>query len=123
MAVIKYEEVDNNDYLKKHSPLFLVTSILSRKWNVILLTLLRDTKRFNELRKAVPEISPSHLSRTLKELEELNLIQRTGYGGHPPKVEYTLTKNGENLTEIFDILERWGTEYASQSKMFKLPEK
>ena len=58
-----------------------------------------------------PEIAPRVLSRELKALAALGLIERTEYQVVPPKVEYTLTAVGQSLLPIIAQMAEWGTQY------------
>ena len=86
--------------------------VLGGKWKfVILRHLLEGTKRFGELDRALPGITPRMLTRQLRELETDGLVLRTVYPQVPPKVEYSVTGLGESLRDITDRLERWGQSY------------
>ena len=66
---------------------------------VIILCILSENEctRFNQIQKAIPDISPKVLSDTLKNLETDGIIKRIVYGEVPPRVEYSLTKLGLSL--------------------------
>jgi len=53
--------------------------------------------RYNAIKNTIGTISPKTLSDTLKVLEKEGLISRNVYPETPPRVEYTLTKNGTDL--------------------------
>ncbi|EIJ9276495.1 winged helix-turn-helix transcriptional regulator, partial [Salmonella enterica] len=53
-------------------------------------------------------ISFKTLSNTLKELEQDGIINRVEYPQIPPKVEYSLSKRGESLMPILDLMCDWG---------------
>jgi DNA-binding HxlR family transcriptional regulator len=57
----------------------------------------RGAVRFSELRSELGEISSSTLSLRLAELEEAGLIERRTFAEIPPRVEYSLTDEGEAL--------------------------
>ena len=57
------------------------------------------------------EIAPRVLSRELKALAALGLIERTEYQVVPPKVEYTLTPVGYSMLPIIEQMSEWGTQY------------
>lgn len=91
------------------------TEVLGGKWKLVILRhLLTGTKRFGELRRMIPEITPRMLTRQLRELEVDGLVQRTVYAQVPPKVEYTVTGIGASLKDIVDRLEEWGHWYRRQ---------
>ena len=85
------------------------------KWKgVILHHLSTGTKRFNELRRLMPNITQRMLTKQLRELENDTIVRRHVYPEVPPKVEYSLTEFGQTLQPILISLEHWGTEYLEQ---------
>ena len=88
--------------------------LIGNKWKgMILYYLLSGTKRFNELKRLMPGITQRMLTRQLRELESDRIIGRTIYPEMPPKVEYTLTPLGKELTPVLNGLEQWGKKYLS----------
>ncbi len=87
--------------------------VLSGKWSIYLLYLLKDGPvRFNELKRMMPEeITHTTLSRQLKSLEEEGLIVRKEYSQIPPKVEYSLSEIGDKFDKVLIALGEWGDEY------------
>lgn len=87
----KYSNLDECP-MKYHITIF-------RKRPVIILCILSENEctRFNQIQKAIPDISPKVLSDTLKNLETDGIIKRIVYGEVPPRVEYSLTKLGLSL--------------------------
>src|SRR4051794_8510520 len=86
--------------------------VIGGKWKLVILRhLLAGTKRFGELDKALPGITPRMLTRQLRELETDRLVLRTVYPQVPPKVEYSVTEIGESLRGITEQLEQWGRGY------------
>lgn len=88
---------------KKSSAKTLKTlRIMSSKWTMFVLhNLCSGTKRFGQLQKLLPGISPKTLSLRLKELEKEGIVRKHVFAEVPLHVEYTLTKKGEKLKEIF----------------------
>jgi DNA-binding HxlR family transcriptional regulator len=68
----------------------------------------KKVMRFNELQRAIGVISFKTLSKTLKEMEEDQLIIRKEYPQIPPKVEYSLSERGKSLIPILDMMCIWG---------------
>jgi len=60
--------------------------------------------------KKIPEISIKMFTQTVRELEKDGLIQRTVYPEVPPRVDYTLTPEGQSLDSILKSLDTWGKE-------------
>lgn len=91
----------------------LTLSIIGGKWKMLILWYLgkQGTKRFGELRKLIPDITQRMLANQLRELEEDYIIHREVYPVVPPKVEYSLTKQGESLMPILEAMYEWGKNY------------
>ena len=87
-------------------------NVMSGKWKLpIIGTLLYGKKRFKELERAIPKITPRMLSKELKELEINGMIKRTVYDTTPVTVEYELTKSGDTLADVLDAMMIWGLEH------------
>src|SRR5215471_17590357 len=86
-----------------------ISKVLGRRWALSILKNL-DTKgaiRFNELKRLMPGISSTVLAERLSQLEQGGLISKKIYPEIPPKVEYSLTVQAEELRVIFNELQRW----------------
>lgn len=93
-------------------PVETTLSLISSRWTVLIIReLLTGTKRFNELKKSINNISQKVLTSNLRNLEENGLIERTVYAEVPPRVEYSLTKTGLSLKPILDAMWDWGINY------------
>lgn len=64
--------------------------------------------RFNELRRQLHAVTPTTLTRTLRELERDGLILREQFLEIPPRVEYTATDLGKSLRPVFQTIYDWG---------------
>lgn len=83
--------------------------VIGSKWTMLILhNLFEGKKRFGELQKTLDGISPKTLSQRLQELEQEGIITKKVFAEVPLHVEYTLTKKGESLGEIFDTMAAWG---------------
>ena len=61
--------------------------------------------RYKQFRELMKGISSKTLARRLKELEKDGILERHAYNEIPPKVEYKLTKKGQELVEsIFNLI-------------------
>lgn len=72
---------------------------------------MQGTKRFNELRRLIPDITQRMLTLQLRQLEKNGLIKRKIYKEIPPKVEYSLSNLGQTIIPILKLLEEWGTKH------------
>ncbi|OLS13988.1 MAG: transcriptional regulator, HxlR family [Promethearchaeota archaeon CR_4] len=86
-----------------------VLEIVSKKWVICITNLLERGKslRYSEIKSFLSDISPKTLSDTLKVLERERLITRTVYPETPPRVEYLLTQDGEELKQALEPLVNW----------------
>lgn len=100
----------------------LTLSIIGGKWKMLILWYLgkEGTKRFGELRKLIPDITQRMLVNQLRELEEDNIVDRKVYPVVPPKVEYSLTPQGESLLPILENMYEWGKNYIENNKSNEL---
>ncbi len=85
-----------------------IIDVVSKKWTLLLVNTLgiHDTLRFKDLMNKL-EISPSTLSDTLKALVEQGLVDRVSYNTIPPKVEYSLSRDGHEFPGAILPLLRW----------------
>lgn len=89
--------------------------IIGGKWKgMILYHLLEGTKRFNELRRLMPNITQRMLTKQLRDLEKNGVVHREVYPEVPPKVEYSLTNVGKELAPVIKGLEKWGACFLKQ---------
>lgn len=99
----------------KGCPIEQTVTILEGKWTLLILReLFTGTRRFGELRAALPGVSPKTLAERLRILEKQGIITRTIYPEVPPRVEYSLTKLGQTLNPIIEALREWGIQWADQ---------
>jgi DNA-binding HxlR family transcriptional regulator len=82
------------------------------KWSVLVIALLDgQTRRFMDLRRAIPDISQRMLTVTLRHLERDGLVARTAYPTVPVTVEYRLTELGTTLLDPVTALLAWAFEH------------
>lgn len=90
-------------------PVAKAAEIITTRWTpLVLRELISGAQHFNEIRRGVPLMSPSLLSRRLKELEAAGVLRRKGEGGARSQTEYSLTEAGEELRPIIVALGVWG---------------
>lgn len=87
-------------------------NVLGKRWTgLIIHVLLRGTVRFKDIREMVPHMSDKMLSERLKELEELEILERKVYPEIPVRIEYELTKKGKALRPVIDSIHEWGQNW------------
>lgn len=90
-------------------PVAFTVDVIGGKWkSLILFHLMSGTKRFNELRRLIPDITQRMLTLQLRELEVDGIIHREIYREVPPKVEYSLTELGSSLAPLVSAMREWG---------------
>jgi DNA-binding HxlR family transcriptional regulator len=97
----------------------MAAEIICSRWTVLVMReLLAGTTRFNDLRRGVPLMSPTLLSKRLKELIDAGVVTatKTAQSG---VVEYKPTEAGEDLREIIMSLGVWGQRWVESSLSLK----
>ena len=90
--------------------------IIGAKWTALLVhDLSEGPRRFSELERACPGISPRTLSERLHKLEEEGIVLRRSYPETPPRVEYELTEKGAALLPIIAAMREFGHDWLSHS--------
>lgn len=94
-------------------PMRRTLELLSGKWRTHIIYELckKPCCRFGELKKAVPGITNTMLTNTLRDLEALGIVHREQFNEIPPRVEYSLTDKGRALLPVFTELAKWGEEH------------
>lgn len=93
-------------------PVSQAVQVLGGKWKIVIIYyLLNGTKRFNELKRLIPDVTQQMLTMQLRELERDRVIERHVYAQVPPKVEYSLTESGRALKPILLALGDWGAAH------------
>jgi len=83
--------------------------IIGSKWTAIIVhDLSEGPRRFSELERACPGISPRTLSERLAMLERQGIVWRQSYPESPPRVEYALTRKGAALLPIIHAMSDFG---------------
>ncbi len=96
-------------------PVEATADVLGGKWKaVILYYLFRGPKRFNELRRLLPNVTQRMLTLQLRELELDGIVNREIFKQIPPRVEYSLTEFGVSLGPIIIQMREWGEVYMEQ---------
>jgi DNA-binding HxlR family transcriptional regulator len=83
------------------------SEVLCQRWTpLIVRELLCGSRRFNEIHRGVPLMSPTLLSQRLKELHRAGVVSRADDAG------YELTEAGRELFGIVRALGEWGQRWA-----------
>lgn len=86
--------------------------LIGNKWTLlVLMSLIRETKRTHQIQREVAGISLKVLSQTLKKLVSYGMVSKKIYPVIPPNVEYSLTEFGKSLITPLDGLFRWSVAH------------
>jgi DNA-binding HxlR family transcriptional regulator len=86
-------------------PIAKACEILEPRWTLLILCeMWSGSTHFNDIRRGVPAMSPTLLSKRLKELEKHGLVKRVHEGAH---ITYQLTRIAKDLEPIVDQLAHW----------------
>ena len=89
--------------------------IIGGRWkSVILFYLLTGPKRFNEIKRYLPGVTPRMLTLQLRELEHDEVLTRYVHAQVPPRVDYELTDFGRSLEPVLRAMGDWGIRYREQ---------
>lgn len=97
----------------------LTLDLIGGKWKSLIIWKLQQKGilRYGELAREVKGITQKMLTQQLREMEKNNLIVRKVYSQIPPKVEYSLTEYGKELSNIFIAMKDWGIKYADKNNI------
>lgn len=73
-----------------------------------------DPVRYLTFRKSMKGFSSKTLTIRLRELERIGILDRKSYNEIPPRVEYRLTKKGQELTASIINLLQWMRKWSSK---------
>jgi DNA-binding HxlR family transcriptional regulator len=96
-------------------PLTAALRAIGGKWNLICLYWLEiEPRRFNELRRLMPDISHKVLTESLRSLEDEGLVTRTVRSRMPSHVVYSMSPYGESVKPLIEAVREWGRAHLSR---------
>lgn len=104
---------------RQFCPVAMAAEIVCTRWTpLILRELVSGSTRFSDLHRGLPRISPTLLSKRLKQLEEAGVIKRF-ISSNPETIEYRLTPAGEELKTVVFDLGIWGQRWIETRNSLK----
>lgn len=99
-------------------PLEGIIDIISKKWTLQIIAVIGNHKklRYNEVSAKLGDISPKSLADRLRGLEQEGLVKREAFAEIPPRVEYSLTEDGEALRRSIMPLMEWASSRIAKGK-------
>lgn len=92
-----------------------IIDLLGKKWTLCLVATVanRPGIRFNQLLGELRGVSPKTLADTLRLLQQHGVLRREAFAEVPPRVQYTLTPEGQRLSEAVRPLMAWAQGHGS----------
>lgn len=96
-------------------PIQGVIDIISKKWALLIIAALGNNARmrYNNIKNELRGISPKTLADTLKKLRDAGIVDRESFNEIPPRVEYSLTRDGEKLRDAIIPVIEWAVQRSS----------
>jgi len=90
-------------------PVAKAMELLDERWTMLVVReLVAGSTHFNELRRGVPRMNPTLLSKRLQQLVRAGLVERHADGND---VSYELTQAGTELQAVVEALGTWGIRW------------
>ena len=123
---MKHEHLSYEEYLANvgkgiltedgNCPVTPLLVMLQGRWKSRLMyeMCMFDTVRFGQIKKDLPGITNTMLTKVLRELEDDGLIDREQFDDIPHHVEYSLTDMGRDLLPVFYAVMNWGFRHEKE---------
>ena len=96
----------------KVCPIVATMKMLRGQWNMVAIRYLHnEPMKFNQLKRAMGNVSSKTLTRTLKYLAKEGIVERRVLDTAPISVEYSLTVSGKELSDSLFQLRNWGRKW------------
>lgn len=93
-------------------PIARSLDVIGDRWTLLIIRdLLRGTRKYQDLLASLEGISTNLLAERLARLVDEGIVTRTLYSEKPPRAEYHLTEQGEQLAGVVDALFQWGIRW------------
>jgi len=93
-------------------PIARTLDVIGDRWTLLIVRdLLRGTHKYQDLLDSLTGISTNLLAERLARLVDEGIVTRTLYSEKPPRAEYHLTEQGQQLASVVDALFDWGTQW------------
>lgn len=84
-------------------------AIVGDRWSLAVIAALLDGPlRYGELQARLESIAPNILSARLRKLADEGIVIAVPYSRRPPRVEYRLSGDGQELSDLLHALAAWG---------------
>jgi DNA-binding HxlR family transcriptional regulator len=98
-------------------PLKMALKFLSGAWTAEIYWALRQGPlRFGQLQRSIGDVSAKVLTQRLRDLEDLDIVDRKVIDTRPPQVEYALTPLGQSFTPVLEAIAETGRKLIRKSR-------
>jgi DNA-binding HxlR family transcriptional regulator len=95
-------------------PVSMAAEVICSRWTLLVVReLVLGSRRFNELRRGLPSMSPALLSKRLKDLEAAGIVRHVAAERESGALEYRLTEAGNELRPIIEAIGVWGHRWVT----------
>jgi DNA-binding HxlR family transcriptional regulator len=99
----------NQSFLETKCALNELIYLLSKRWiTEVLFSIEEGNNRFSSIKEDLEYISDHILADRLRLLESYKLITKNHIHDVPPRIEYSLTETGHELSNLLDKLCKFG---------------
>ena len=93
-------------------PVAKAMELLDERWTLLIVReLVSGSQQFNELRRGLPRMSPSLLSKRLQQLARAGIVEKKP---EEDAVRYVLTPAGNELRPVVEALGIWGVRWIGE---------
>ena len=110
----------NKSFLEEKCSLNELLDFVSKRWVCeVLFCIEEGNNRFKTIKEELIYISDTILADRLKLLERYALISKTYFEEAPPRVEYALTENGTELSNLLDTMCKFSEKIVENNEALK----
>ncbi|MBR0072987.1 MAG: helix-turn-helix transcriptional regulator [Bacteroidales bacterium] len=111
----RIQQLDESTMASDIVPIRDVCEILGSRWMVEILTgVARGYTRFSELKTFLYEITEKMLASGLRQLVDLQLLERVDRAGYSNRAQYRITRQGILLFNVIFAMQQWGETYRKE---------
>jgi DNA-binding HxlR family transcriptional regulator len=98
-------------------PIARTLDVVGDRWTLLIIRdLLRGAHKYQDLLESLEGISTNLLAERLSRLVDEGIVTRTLYSEKPPRAEYHLSEQGEQLASVVDALFNWGVHWRNRGE-------
>lgn len=88
--------------------------VMGGKWTLLIMhSLALGNRKFSDIKRSIPNITPRVLTQELRKLEENKLVKRKQHQYRTDIIDYEISSYCESLEPIIQNMIRWGKEHRS----------